>query len=247
LNLFLSKLILPRFFGTNLALLKMSDPQTYQFDLPSTGRPSDVIINESWYPGVQDYWANSTSSRIYDAILGIKAVVIHATAGSTSSGAISVMRAGVASFHWLVPDENEPQHGNLVWACAPEARAAWHVRNSCSHPEVNAGTHRTNHWSLGIEIVNQLTKVDGYSDWQIRATAQIVRHCWAKYPNLKHIVSHAKIDPDRRSDPGDHFPWSKFKSYVYDISYDGVPSSALLAIPARMLPEHTPIDGCCKG
>jgi N-acetyl-anhydromuramyl-L-alanine amidase AmpD len=54
------------------------------------------------------------------------------------------MRDGAASFHWLVPDEDEQQHGQLVWACAPEARAAWHVRNSCRHPDVNGNARRVN-------------------------------------------------------------------------------------------------------
>jgi N-acetylmuramoyl-L-alanine amidase len=122
-----------------------------------------------------------------DPILGIRAVVIHATAGSSSEGAVSVIRAGAASFHWLVPDENEEAHGQFVWACIPEARAAWHVRNACSHPSVNDGATRANHWSLGIEVVNSQVQ-DPFSDWQIEATAQIVRYCWAKYPNLKHVV-----------------------------------------------------------
>ena len=69
----------------------MPNPVTYQFNLPQRGRPSDVMLNEVWYPGIQAYWETSTSSRIFDAILGIKALVIHATAGSSSAGAISVM------------------------------------------------------------------------------------------------------------------------------------------------------------
>ena len=92
----------------------MPNPATYQFNLPQRGRPSDVMLNEVWYPGIQAYWETSTSSRIFDAILGIKALVIHATAGSSSAGAISVMKEGKASFHWLLPDEDEPQHGELI-------------------------------------------------------------------------------------------------------------------------------------
>ena len=55
---------------------------------------------------------------------------------------------------------------------------------------------------------------DQFSDWQVKATAQIVRYCWAKYPNLKYVVSHAKLDPSRRDDPGKNFPWADFKSLV---------------------------------
>ncbi|MDP9132303.1 MAG: N-acetylmuramoyl-L-alanine amidase [Nitrospirota bacterium] len=223
----------------------MADPTQYQFNLPATGRPSDVILNEVWYPGIQAYWEGSTSSRIYDAILGIKAVVIHATAGSNSEGAISVMRDGKASFHWLLPDEDEPQHGHLVWACAPEARAAWHVRNVCRHLDVNAGANKVNHWSLGIEVVNSQADRDTFSDWQIRATAQLVRYCWAKYPNLKHVVSHAKLDPTRRTDPGKVFPWARLKKLVLaSDAQDGIPAIVAKALPASSIVSGADREAC---
>jgi len=226
----------------------MPNPATYQFNLPQRGRPSDVILNEVWYPGIQAYWETSTSSRIFDAILGIKAVVIHATAGSSSAGAISVMKEGKESFHWLLPDEDEPQHGQLVWACAPEARAAWHVRNSCSHPSINDGADKVNHWSLGIEVVNRQAGSDRFSDWQIQATAQIVRYCWAKYPSLKHVVSHAKLDPARRSDPGTVFPWARLKKLVLTPdAEDGVPLVAVEAPSASSIKAGTDQQGCCQG
>jgi N-acetylmuramoyl-L-alanine amidase len=84
-------------------VLAMNDPKKYQFYLPSNGRPHDVLLYEVWYPGIQQFWDGSTTKRIFDPILGIKAVVIHATAGGSSSGAVSVMTEGKASFHWLVP------------------------------------------------------------------------------------------------------------------------------------------------
>ena len=223
----------------------MANPRDYQFDLPSSGRPADVALPEFWYPGIRDYWERSTSSRIFDAILGVRAVVIHATAGGSSSGAVSVMRDGKASFHWLVPDEDEPQHGQLVWACAPEARAAWHVRNAAHHPDVNGDARKVNHWSLGIEVVNTQVN-DPFSDWQVAITAQIVRYCWAKYPNLKHIVSHAKLDPNRRSDPGTGFPWAEFKRQVLQGQETGVPALATAATDAADVVAQPNAD-CCDG
>lgn len=224
----------------------MANPETYQLDLPTQGRPADVVLPEVWYPGIQAFWERSTSSRMFDAILGIRAVVIHATAGGSSEGAVSVMRDGKASFHWLVPDEDEPQHGELVWACAPEARAAWHVRNDKSHPKVNKGATKVNHWSLGIEVVNRQAGGDAFSDWQVEATAKIVRYCWAKYPNLKHIVSHARLDPGRRSDPGASFPWNRFQELVLEEAGDGIPAVAAVATPARAVrtARHAE-NGCC--
>lgn len=193
----------------------MADPRTYQFNLPATGRPSGVEIPELWYPGVQNYWSRCTSQRsVGDHIQGVEAVIIHATAGSSSAGAVSVMNSSpAASFHWLIPDENEPQHGNTFWACVRERDAAWHVRPIARHPSVNGGANRVNHWSLGIEIVNSQSG-DSFSNWQVEITALLIRYCWAKYPNLKHIVSHARLDPSRRTDPGSNFPWDRFEDLV---------------------------------
>lgn len=194
----------------------MANPRKFQFDLPSNGRPEIFRLDEEFFPGIRSSWPSVTRRRRVHPINGIRAIVIHATAGSSSAGAASVMFAGKASWHWLIPDENEPQHGHFAWACAPETLAAFHVRNSRHHPDVNRNKKRVNDWSLGVEIVNSQDRnvVDKFSNWQVEMTSRIVRFCWAKYPNLKHVVSHAKLDPDRRTDPGKNFPWDEFKDKV---------------------------------
>ncbi|MDQ3021345.1 MAG: hypothetical protein M3R36_12360 [Bacteroidota bacterium] len=88
----------------------MGNPKTYHFKLTSANRPADVVIPELWYPGIKPFIKGSSSQRIFDPIFGIKAVVIHATAGGSSEGAVSVIKSGKASFHWLVPDEDEVAH-----------------------------------------------------------------------------------------------------------------------------------------
>ncbi|WP_422376347.1 N-acetylmuramoyl-L-alanine amidase [Roseibium sp.] len=214
----------------------MANPQDYQFDLPSTPRPVPSKISEEWYPGIAAVWKHCTSKRIWDPILGIKTIVIHATAGCNSQGAVAAMNARKASWHWLVPDKDEAEHKKLVWACAPEARAAWHVRNAVSHPRVNRGKTKTNHSSLGINVVNAQKSGDDFSEEQIKETANIVRYCWAKYPNLRHIVSHARLDPLRKSDPGVCFPWSHFKEQVLDTSlFPAISKEAANATPANQL------------
>ncbi len=221
----------------------MPNPTDYQFDLPAAGRPSIVNLKEEWYPGIQGAAINASSKRIYDPINGVRTVVIHATAGSSSAGAASVITNRKASFHWLVPDENEDQHGEFVWATCHEARAAWHVRNSCTHADVWGGKNKINHFSLGIEVVNLAVPSDDYSSWQIEATAEIVRYCWAKYPNLKHVVSHAKLDPTRRTDPGAHFPWESLKDKVINSIEEAAP--ALVASAPAPTSEEAASAGCC--
>ncbi|PWK75562.1 N-acetylmuramoyl-L-alanine amidase [Aminobacter sp. AP02] len=209
----------------------MPDPRTYQFNLPSNSAPTNVKLDEEWYPGIIPYAISASTRRTVDAITGIRAIVIHATAGASSEGAVSVIKSRSASFHWLVPDENEAAHAKNVWATCHEARRAWHVRNTASHPDVYFGEQGVNDYSLGIEIVNMVASSDRYSDWQVAATAQIVRYCWEKYPNLKYIVSHAKLDPTRRTDPGAHFPWDKFRETVLDSPES--PGEAMVAGLAR--------------
>ena len=225
----------------------MSEPASFQFDLPAAGRPVPFQLFEQLYPGVQEHWEASTSKRIFDPVLGVTTIVVHATAGGDSEDAMSVMKAHKASWHWLVPDEDEEQHGRMVWACAPEARAAHHVRNSCFHPDVEGGKSKINHFSLGIEIVNRQAQTDPgpFSQWQVFAAAEIIRFCWAKYPNLKHVVSHAKLDPERRSDPGANFPWETLRELVVHAPVGELSPLAAMATPMSLLPKAKSVDLCC--
>ncbi len=223
----------------------MADPREYQFDLPAEGRPALFDLEEKFFPGIKASWPGVTATRRFHPIEGVRAVVIHATAGSSSAGAVSVMHDGKASFHWLVPDEDEEQHGHFAWACAPETLAAFHVRNSKFHPDVNDGEKLVNHWSLGVEVVNRQISSDAFSEWQIAMTARIVRFCWAKYPNLKHVVSHAKLDPERRSDPGAQFPWDELQDQVLNAGEDPVPE--LVAMAAGRVVAVADVAGCCTG
>ena len=222
----------------------MGEPKSYHFKLKSLGRPEIHKLDEEWYPGVEKLWGTSSGKRPGDPIDSIVAIVIHATAGSSSAGAMSVMKGGNASWHWLVPDENEEQHGHFVWACTPEKKAAWHVRGSVSHADVNGGKKSVNGWSLGVEVVNAQVS-DPFSAWQVEATARIVRYCWAKYPNLKDVVSHAKLDPTRRTDPGTGFDWDRFKDLVLNGANGGT-VNPLVAL-ARPVASLTKVNAasCC--
>ncbi|MEZ5892376.1 MAG: N-acetylmuramoyl-L-alanine amidase [Parvularculaceae bacterium] len=191
----------------------MADPTTFQFDLPPA-RPAPFHLNESIHAAAWAAAGNCASLRGAPPEEAVRAIVIHATAGASSDGAVSVMTEGRASFHWLVPGAREAAHGRHVWATCPERLAAWHVRKSCAHPDICGGAANINRASLGIEIVNTQAPDDPFSDWQIAAAAEIVRYAWAKYPNLVHVVSHARLDPARRTDPGAHFPWAEFQERV---------------------------------
>ncbi|GJL91170.1 N-acetylmuramoyl-L-alanine amidase [Hyphococcus sp.] len=194
----------------------MADPRSFQFDLPADHRPAPIALKEEIHARAWAAAPGCASLRGADPRAAVQVIVIHATAGATSNGAVSVMEEGRASFHWVVPGKDEEAHGRHVWATCPERLAAWHVRKSCAHPEICAGANSLNRTSLGIEIVNRQNGEDLFSIEQIEAAAKIVRYAWAKYPNLVHVVSHARLDPERRTDPGPDFPWETFQSLVLD-------------------------------
>lgn len=222
----------------------MNDPELYQFDLVGD-KPALTELNSQWYPGIEEFWESCTSTRRFNPVSGIRAVVIHATAGGSSAGALWGMKNGKSSFHWLVPDEDEAAHGEFVWRTVPHELAAWHVQNKKSHPDVWEGNKLVNHWSIGIELVNRQDSSDGFSAWQLEATAEIVRYCWAKYPNLKHVVSHAKLDPGRRSDPGELFDWEAFRAMVLADEPAVAHPLVISATPFAAISASS--DKCCNG
>ena len=231
----------------------MADPADFFLKLPDGDRPQVFSAPEKVISDIHWYNQNRATDRIYHSVDGIEGVVIHATAGGSTAGALSWWKGtppngARASAHWIVPDEDETAHGNHVWAVVYEALAAWHVRNSATSPRIG-NKDKINHWSLGIEIVNRQNDSDTFSDWQYEITALLVRYCWAKYPNMKYVFSHAMVDPTRRSDPGDEFSWSRFEELV--LSSDNDPASddeseaLLLASSDAGVPNSYKNGGSC--
>ena len=225
----------------------MANPKSFHFRLPPRQRPPFVPLKEELHPSFHWLTENRSRSRGRDVYRVIDTIVLHATAGYATQHAVDTWRTVKASAHWIVPDENEPQHGHFVWATVAEAKAAYHVGNVDYEPHLGAGTN-VNNRSLGIEIVNTQNVQDyedPYSEWQINATANIVLYAWSKYPNLKHVISHAKLDPRRRSDPGKNFPWQQFKEQVLTHSVLGKRNPLVSA--AFTPSEPAEFDGnCCR-
>ena len=232
----------------------MGNPRTdYYLDLSGHAalRPAPFRLPERIYPEIGWFNANRASNRKYHAVEGIEGLVVHATAGGSTVGALSTWKNGrQASAHWIVPDEDEAGHGKEILAVVFESLAAWHVLNSKSHPKLGNRTH-TNHWTLGVEIVNRQVPDDKFSDWQVEITAQIVRYCWAKYPNFRYVFSHAFIDPERRSDPGTNFDWDRFVELILTDAADPAPDAIGLKLMADV-DNYVAPDGdaaekyCCE-
>lgn len=202
----------------------MGDPTKYHFELTAAQKPAFSPLAEKLHADYHWLTANRTNRRSGDPIASVDTVIIHGTDGHRTADAIAAWHDKKASAHWIVPDEDEAGHGQFAWATAAESKAAWHCRTT-PEASVLGGSAGTNSRSLGIEIVNRITGGgDPYSDWQVTMTARIVLYAWAKYPHLRHVISHAKLDPTRRSDPGPSFPWDTFKTRVLTHSALAVPA-----------------------
>jgi|GEM_PF-594476 len=191
-------------------------PDTFHFTLPKDRRPVFIPLTEELHPTFGWLTKNRARSRRRDVFEAIDTVVIHATAGYAAQHTVATWKDSKASAHWVIPDENEAEHGHFIWATVAEAKAAYHV-GDVDYASILGQGPNVNDRSLGVELVNTQNVQyfrDPYSQWQIDMLARIVLYAWAKYPNLRHVIFHAKLDPSRRSDPGENFPWSAFKHQV---------------------------------
>lgn len=159
-----------------------------------TGADEKNISKE--YPNINK--ATSFGRRLGDPTL----LVLHITAGNNVAGAMSVLfdSKKQASWHYIIPGENDKEHGKYYYTCIPLTKAAWHVRSSCTDPI--SGKKNINERSVGIEVVN-LSGGKPISDWQYEALASAIHQSILKYPSIKNIAGHSLFDPDRRKfDPG---------------------------------------------
>lgn len=225
----------------------MGNPVEYHFVLPQSARPPFVPLEQELHPSFQWLTRNRARSRQRDILNVVDTIVVHGTAGYATRHAIDRWKNVKASAHWIVPDEDEPQHGSFVWATVAEAKAAYHVGDVNFKQHLGPGPN-VNNRSLGIEIVNTQDVQnfsDPYSRWQVTVAARIVLYAWAKYPRLRHVISHAKLDPSRRSDPGRNFPWNAFKRKILTGSALGTRNPLVTAAYDPPEPiEHT--SNCCQ-
>ncbi|MFV1992256.1 MAG: 1,6-anhydro-N-acetylmuramyl-L-alanine amidase AmpD [Acidiferrobacterales bacterium] len=86
---------------------------------------------------------------------------------------------------------------------------AWHAGESeCE------GRNRVNDFSIGIELegCDQLP----FTDNQYNQLADLTNAIFSEYPaiNANRIYGHADISPGRKTDPGPHFDWPRYKALL---------------------------------
>jgi AmpD protein len=88
----------------------------------------------------------------------------------------------------------------------PCAMRAWHAGESSW-----CGRARCNDFSIGIELEG--TDDTAFTDAQYRRLEDLSRLLLAHYP-IAASVGHADIAPGRKTDPGPHFDWARYRAAV---------------------------------
>ena len=84
----------------------------------------------------------------------------------------------------------------------PCSRRAWHAGASRWR-----GRERCNDFSIGIELEG--TDAEAFTSMQYASLAKLTRRLQRAYP-ICEIVGHSDIAPERKTDPGPNFDWSRY-------------------------------------
>ena len=137
----------------------------------------------------------------------IKFIIIHYTGMKKESYAIKRLcdpKAKVSSHYFI---RNNGKILNLV----PDLYKAWHAGISYWKNYRSLNQH-----SIGIEINNpgHDNTYKKFSPKQINSLIKLVRYLIKKYKiNKNNVLGHSDISPDRKSDPGEKFPWKKLANH----------------------------------
>lgn len=138
----------------------------------------------------------------------IDMLVLHYTGMETGQAALERMGDAEAqvSAHYMIWED-----GRVVQLVGEDKRA-WHAGVSRWQ-----GDNDLNSRSIGIEIVNgghdwplDNDVLPPYPDAQIDAVIELCQGILERWDiPQRRIVGHSDIAPDRKDDPGEHFPWQR--------------------------------------
>ena len=138
------------------------------------------------------------SPNFDDRKLPVSMIVIHYTETKTCESALRILcdpdSAKRVSSHWVIDRDG------TVYRLVDESKRAWHAGKSFWD-----GIEDCNSASIGIELVNDGAEV--YPQPQLDALVELCDGIKSRH-DIRHVVGHSEIAPDRKRDPGPLFPWA---------------------------------------
>ena len=131
----------------------------------------------------------------------VKFIIFHYTGMKKESEAINRLTniQSEVSCHYLIKNNGE------IIKMVPESYIAWHVGKSSwkNHKSLNKD-------SIGIEITNPGHEF-GYKKFskkQVITLLRLSKYLIKKYKiNIRNVLGHSDVAPERKKDPGEKFPW----------------------------------------
>ena len=158
----------------------------------------------------------------------IKFIVIHYTGMKSESSAIKRLcdENKNVSAHYFI--KKNGQIINLV----PDLYIAWHAGKSSwqKYKSINKN-------SIGIEIQNpgHDNRYENFTSKQLRSLKILLKILIRKFEiNLKNILGHSDISPERKKDPGEKFPWKNLANHKLAI-WHSLKDSSLKKIRKKRL------------
>jgi N-acetylmuramoyl-L-alanine amidase len=145
-------------------------------------------------------------------------VVLHYTGMPTGEEALTRLRdpASKVSAHYLIEEDGR------VFALVPEERRAWHAGVSFWK-----GERGLNGASIGIELVNPGHDwgYRAFPDAQIAALIELLGEIRGRWdvPDAR-VIGHSDIAPDRKTDPGELFPWKRLAEAGHGLWVEAAPA-----------------------
>lgn len=134
-------------------------------------------------------------------------LLLHYTGMRTAAAALERMCDPVAkvSAHYAI------DQAGTVYRLVPEERRAWHAGVSFW-----AGAPRVNDRSIGIELVNPGHEFgyEPFPDAQIDALIPLCLDILKRHAiPAQQVLGHSDVAPDRKTDPGELFPWPRLAAH----------------------------------
>ena len=144
-------------------------------------------------------------------------ILLHYTGMQTGAEALDRLRDPEArvSAHYVVEEDGR------VFRLAPEERRCWHAGVSWwkGDTDINAA-------SIGVEIVNPGHEwgYRAFPEVQIDAVIALIADIRSRWTiSDDRILGHSDVAPNRKTDPGERFPWKRLAGAGHGLWFDPAP------------------------
>ena len=117
---------------------------------------------------------------------------------------ISLFNQCKVSAHYLISRD-----GNIL-NLVPEENRAWHAGVS-KLPFPDDPREAVNDFSIGIELIGE----NDFTEAQYLSLIDLINKIKTRH-DIKYILGHNHIAPDRKVDPGENFDWARLKKIFND-------------------------------